>query len=94
MSVDSKTCQCVPIKDQFGNLLNPPQTSLISYEPETPNFTCNKDGNKICDWDTFQCPKGERYDDDACMCFPLAKCRRFCPQGQGLDPREFCDCID
>lgn len=34
------------------------------------------------------------WDEQACICAPLKKCRVFCPEGQGLDPREVCSCID
>lgn len=28
------------------------------------------------------------------MCFPIMKCKKLCPFGQVLDPREICSCID
>ena len=27
------------------------------------------------------------------MCFSERKCRKSCPRGQSLDPREFCTCV-
>jgi len=27
------------------------------------------------------------------MCFSEKKCRKSCPRGQSLDPREFCTCV-
>ena len=74
MSVDKDTCSCVPIEP----------------EPMEDKFDCDKEGNKICPADPITCPQGNIYDDEACMCMSLIQCRRACPPGQGLDPRENC----
>ena len=58
------------------------------------DFDCNRRGEKICPDDPITCPTGTIYDDDACMCMQLIQCKIGCPMGQGLDPRESCECVD
>ena len=89
MTMDPKTCSCKPIN--FGG----PATSIgypPQIEPELEDVPCDADGNKICP-KAQKCDRGEYYDDKACTCFPLMKCRIACPNGQNLDPRFSCKCV-
>jgi hypothetical protein len=40
-----------------------------------------------------ECDKGFYWSEDRCMCLVEAQCKKLCPQGQALDPREICECI-
>ena len=42
----------------------------------------------------MKCPAGFYIDDNACMCMLGMKCRKGCPRGMKLDPREACNCVD
>lgn len=62
------------------------------YSPA--KYMCDESGRKMCTVDEPQCEAGEVWDDNACMCFGLMKCRMMCPPGQMLDPRYPCECVD
>ena len=46
-------------------------------------YTCDANGNKICktgiSTDCSSSETGETWDDRACMCVTMFKCRMFCP---------------
>ena len=63
-------------------------------EPVEDDFDCDQDGNKICPAHPSKCPRGMRYDDEACMCMSPFQCMMMCPKGQKLDPRKGCECVD
>ena len=96
MSVDAETCTCKPIETPGPIVVEIP-IEIEIVEPKPVEIiqlfkTCDADGNKICP--TAKCMEGSFWDDKACICAPLVKCRKLCPPGQGLDPREVCSCID
>ena len=41
-----------------------------------------------------ECTDGLFFDERACACIELAKCKKLCPPGQRLNPFELCECID
>ena len=47
---------------------------------------------KVCN-EVKECLDGQEWDDDACMCFTMRKCRMMCPEGEGLIPTEGCRCV-
>ena len=60
------------------------------------DYMCDESGRKMCTAvdKPPQCEAGEYWDDNACMCFGMMKCRMMCPAGQMLDPRYACECVD
>ena len=85
MSVDTENCQCVPIIEPELR-----QKPISEFELE---YLCDDDGYKVCPDKPKSCQPGSVYDGEACACFTFAKCRKMCPPGQVLDPREMCSCI-
>ena len=59
----------------------------------TGEFKCDSYGKKQCLDEDPQCAEGEFWNEDACMCFSLLQCKKYCGDGFVLDPREFCSCI-
>ena len=53
---------------------------------------------KLCPFDSrikeMQCGNGRRWNELACECFELAKCKIGCPMGTELDPTQRCSCED
>ena len=41
-----------------------------------------------------ECGRGQFYNELACLCFYAAQCKIGCPEGEVLDPRETCECVD
>lgn len=37
---------------------------------------------------------GNYWSERACSCFAMTQCDMVCPQGQDLDPRLSCGCVD
>ena len=48
---------------------------------------CNRESSKPCS-------DGWVWNEDACACFTLTKCKMMCPEGQILSEIEMCRCID
>ena len=48
---------------------------------------CNRENSKPCS-------DGWVWNEDACACFTLTKCKMMCPEGQILSEIEMCRCID
>ena len=100
MSVDTETCTCKPSETRGPIVVEiSKEIEIVEPEPEPMPLkviqlyrTCDADGNKICP--TAKCMEGNMWDDKACICAPLMKCRKLCPPGRDLDPREVCSCID
>ena len=95
--VDLDLCECQCNKEcQTGTKLNEDTCSCeMVLPPPTEEFKCDRFGQKHCydDPDMVNCQYGY-FDEKACTCMGLAACRMMCPNGQMLDPRERCECVD
>ena len=89
-------CKCIPIheKEAMNRCGNwKAKDKAKELKKIALEFKCDNQGYKKCPIKHKSCPQGSVYDDEACACFTLAKCRKMCPPGQALDPREMCSCI-
>ena len=89
MQLDPReSCKCVD-EDIVDDLYTCEPPAVIEDE-----FDCDRFGNKICPKHPRRCPRGQRYDHDACTCVAEYQCEKLCRRGQTLDPREVCSCVD
>ena len=58
------------------------------------DYLCDATGHKVCQASGDECGRGTYFDEKACMCMIMMKCRIECSGGMQLDPRETCKCVD
>ena len=75
-------CECVP-QCEYDELW----TDEPICEPCEEDAKCGD----IC---PNECGENQHYDKDFCMCFVTAQCEKACPEGQGMLPYEYCNCVD
>ena len=99
--LNEKSCECeCQLECGYGQEKDEENCQCIDV-PVQGDFECDYYGRKQCsggvlgDADTkLECPEGLYFNPYSCDCFSQFQCKKKCPYGQTLDPREYCECVD
>jgi len=92
LELDATACECqCNLECGYGEELDGESCTCVAIDVQG-QFTCNPHTfMKECT-EQIECPEGYYQNPYSCDCFASYQCKKHCPQGETLDPRETCEC--
>ena len=92
LELNAVKCQCeCNLECGYGEVLNS-ETCTCDAVDVTGAFTCNAETHMKECTEQIECPEGYYQNPYSCDCFASYQCKKHCPYGETLDPREACEC--